>query len=421
MEQNLELAQATTIAALMARPDEAASIFTAIRIEDLDGQYRLIAESIHGLRIARKPFDTLAVIDEATRRGTIGRIGGAAEVHRIGQFSFGSADYSLQIIARTARLRRLEVIGVRTQQLANQSDADPFMVAQAVAGQVQAIVDGIESEGEITTQTVGEFLTGSDAPFDWVIPGLLERSDRLILTGSEGLGKSVLFRQLAVCAAAGLHPFTNEDVPQQRVLYVDCENGVSQLRYALRPLVGQAKKFGQDPSEHLFIEPRPEGLDLTRAEDEMWLVKRVSALQPALLLTGPLYRLHAKNPNDEEPARQVARVLDRCRAAANCALVVEAHAGHAFGGQGQGASQRPVRPTGTSLWLRWPEFGYGLRAVEDYDPQNRRVEFVPWRGDRSQRDWPKRLKAGGDWPWAQDFEEVSEWDQKTSYQQRNAS
>src|SRR5690349_15534992 len=109
MEQNLELAQATAIAVVMDDPEQAGPVFAAVRIEDFDGQYRLIAEAIHGLRIAKQPFDSLAVIDEMTRRGTLGRIGGAAEVHRVAGFSFGSADYSVQIIARVSRLRRLDV------------------------------------------------------------------------------------------------------------------------------------------------------------------------------------------------------------------------------------------------------------------------------------------------------------------------
>ena len=138
------------------------------------------------------------------------------------------------------------------------------------------------------------------------------------------------------------------------------------------------------------------GGDLTKPEDEAWLVSRVSALQPALLVIGPIYRLHAKNPNDEEPARCVTRVLDRCRAAANCALILEAHAGHTTGVDGM----RHVRPTGSSLWLRWPEFGYGLRAADGFHPtDNRVVDFVAWRGDREERQWPQQLRGGGVWPW----------------------
>lgn len=398
MGEALEAAQATVIGCVIEDNTLAAKVFSQIRIEDLDGQYRLMAEAIHGLRLSKKPFDVLAVGDEMTRRGTVGRIGGLAEVHRVHGFHYGSADYSVQIIARTARLRRLEAMGLRVSARAGAQDADPLDLARLALEDAQAIIDGIESEGDITTPTLSEFLSGEDGPPDWVIPGLIERGDRLILTGSEGLGKSVLFRQLAVCAAAGIHPFSHEPIPSQRVLYVDVENGVGQLRRALRGLSIQAGKLGADAGRNMFLECLPSGLDLTRPEDEAWLVSRVAALQPAMLVIGPIYRLHAKNPNDEEPARCVTRVLDRCRAAANCSLILEAHAGHGTGVDGS----RNVRPAGTSLWLRWPEFGYGLRAGKDYRPEDRQVEFVPWRGDRSERDWPKKLRAGGSWPWVRD-------------------
>jgi replicative DNA helicase len=398
MDANLELAMATALGAVIEHPEQAGNVFAAVRIEDFDGQYRAVAEAIHGLRLSKTDITALSVIDEMTRRGTIARIGGPAEVHRIAGFGFGSADYSVQIIARTARLRRLDSTAIRLHQNATTPDADPHDVAQRGLTELQAVVDGIEAEGDVTAPSLREFLATEDAPYQWVIPGLLERGDRLILTGSEGLGKSVLNRQLAVAAAAGVHPFTHRPIPPQRVLYVDCENGPTKLRRALRPLVVQAKAHGSDPSDRMHLEAIPEGIDLTRPEDEMWLVRTVSALQPDLLLIGPVYRLHAKNPNEEEPARTVTRVLDRCRAASNCATVTEAHAGHA----GYGSSERPIRPTGTSLWLRWPEFGYGLRAADDYDPRNRVVDFVPWRGDREERDWPKRLRQGGTWPWAAD-------------------
>ena len=394
MDANLDLAQASVIGGIIEKPEQAAVVFATVRIEDFDQQYRLIAEAIHGLRINRVPIDRLAVIDEMTRRGTIGRVGGAGEIHRVAGFGFGSVDYSLEIVARTARLRRLGTTSLRLHQLTETADADPYSIAQRMVTEGQAVIDGIEAEGDVTTPSLGEFLLTEDSASDWVIPGLLERGDRLVLTGGEGLGKSTLFRQIGICAAAGIHPFTHERIAPQRVLFVDCENSPSQMRRALRPLATQAKRVGADPSESVFIEARPEGIDVTTPEDEMWLVKRVSALQPSLLLTGSLYKMHAKNPNDEEPARQLARVLDRCRAAANCALVIEAHSGHGFGNE-----KRPVRPVGSSMWLRWPEFGYGLRARDDFNEHERQVDLVPWRGDRSERDWPKQLRQGGQWPW----------------------
>jgi replicative DNA helicase len=195
-----------------------------------------------------------------------------------------------------------------------------------------------------------------------------------------------------------VHPFNRSKVKPQRVLYVDCENGSVKLRRALRAMVSQAARLGDDPRDRMYLEAVPQGLDLTRPEDEAWLVRRVASIQPALLFIGPVYRLHADDPNKEEPARKVSAVLDRCRSAANCALVAEAHAGHGYGG-----AERPLRPTGTSLWLRWPEFGYGMQPAEGHTPQDRRVHFRSWRGDREERDWPTALRSGGPLPWSIDF------------------
>lgn len=393
----LQQAMDTVVGVILAEPNQAGMILSTVRVEDFPPPHRPILEAVNQLRINKMPIEPLSVSDEMRRRGTLSKSGGIPEIHRIFSCGFGDATYAAEVVATASRLTRLQNLGVRTEARAAASDAEPLLVAKDVVEQAQAIVDGIEAEGDITTPSLGEFLNTEDPPHDWVIPGLLERGDRLILTGSEGLGKSVLQRQLAVAAASGVHPFTHVPIPPVRVLYVDCENGPTKLRRALRPLVHTGKQRGSDPSNRMWLEAIPQGLDLTRPEDEAWLVRLAANLQPDLLLTGPVYRLHNANPNDEEPARKVTAVLDRCRIAANCALVTEAHAGHGFGGD-----KRPIRPTGSSLWLRWPEFGYGLRAADNYDPLNRVVDFSPWRGDREARDWPKRLRSGGVWPWVAD-------------------
>lgn len=391
-----DLNERAILGTLMMHPDKAAVAFSRVPVEHFDGPLGLVAEAIQGLRVSRKAIDPSTVTDEMRRRSTLGCVG-PAYAHEIAQhfISVESLDYHLDAVAENRRLRKLTAIGVRLANVTEAPDANAHAIAHSVAESVQSVIDGIEASLDVTTETMGDFLAGEDEPYDWVIPGLLERGDRFVLTGSEGLGKSVLFRQLAVGAAAGVHPFTHQGITPHRVLYVDVENSRKQLRRALRGLSIAAKQSGGDPNDNLFIECRPDGLDLTRSEDEAWLLSRVVAIQPSILVCGPLYRLHAKNPNDEEPARKVAQVLDRCRAAASCALVLEAHAGHGLGGDGQ----RSVRPTGTSLWLRWPEFGYGIRPSQDFNPDTRVVEFVPWRGDRDERDWPTRLKRGGSWPW----------------------
>jgi 5S rRNA maturation endonuclease (ribonuclease M5) len=244
-----------------------------------------------------------------------------------------------------------------------------------------------------------EFLAVVDPPSDWVIPGLLERSDRLILTGFEGLGKSMITRQLAVAAAAGKHPFTEEPITPQRVLFIDCENPDRKSRRHFRKLERIARGQGVPvPEGALRILQKPAGIDLTREEDAEWLKERVTAHQPTLLVCGPFYRLHATDTNEESAARLVVAALDAARIKADCALITEAHAGHCDG------VNRSVRPTGSSLLMRWPEFGYGIKPLgeADEDHRHRHVAILPWRGPREERHWPRELIWGShefDWPW----------------------
>src|SRR5690606_41049990 len=112
------------------------------------------------------------------------------------------------------------------------------------AEKIQAARDSSDASQAVATETLRALLAAVDEPYAWVVPGLLERSDWLILTGSEGLGKSTLFRQMAVCAAAGINPFTAERHAPQRVLYIDVENSRRQAKRALRPLALAAMQHG---------------------------------------------------------------------------------------------------------------------------------------------------------------------------------
>jgi hypothetical protein len=245
-----------------------------------------------------------------------------------------------------------------------------------------------------------EFISVADEPYNWIVPDLLERGDRLILTGFEGLGKSMLVRQMAVCIAAGIHPFLwHRSIEPHKVLIIDCENSERQSRRKFRPLAAASIKHGQRvPDGGLRIIHRPEGIDLTRGPDAEWLMERVTAHKPDVLFIGPFYRLHNANINEELPARKTVAVLDAVRAAVDCALITEAHAGH-----GEPGKNRSVRPAGSSLLLRWPEFGFGIAPAKEPEPGRPCMDVVVkhWRGQRDERNWPAYLTWGDphDWPW----------------------
>jgi hypothetical protein len=227
----------------------------------------------------------------------------------------------------------------------------------------------------------------------------VDREDGMFLAGRECIPthNSTLFRQLAVTIAAGLHPFGQYAIDPKRVLLIDCENGAAHTRRKIRPLVIQAQSFDYKIREdRLWVEVRPEGLDLAADKDVSWLLRRIAAIRPDCVMIGPLYRLAPRALNDDSDAAPVIATLNMIRARGACVLL-EAHAGHALGMGGR----RDLRPRGSSAFLGWPEFGYGIRSSDLAEAKQRRlVDVVPWRGDRDEREWPERLVAGGPWPWS---------------------
>jgi 5S rRNA maturation endonuclease (ribonuclease M5) len=244
---------------------------------------------------------------------------------------------------------------------------------------------------------LNEFLAGIDPPQDFILGNLLERRDRMMITGYEGHGKSTLIRQIGVCAAAGLHPFSLARIQPRKVLQIDCENGERQLRREFRPLHETAAKFGRPVADGMFrIHVRPRGMDLATADGLAWLLERVQAHSPDLLLIGPLYKLHRGDLNDERAARNIVDALDMAREKGNCALITEHHPPHGD------PKERSIRPGGSSIFLRWPEFGFGILPDPKKEGREQTHSLRRWRGnrDRSQHV-PARIMAGvpGGWPW----------------------
>jgi hypothetical protein len=257
-------------------------------------------------------------------------------------------------------------------------------------------------------------MLGLSTEHDWLVPGLLERTDRLVLTGHEGRGKSELVAQLATTIAAGLHPFTGDPLPDRdggyRVLVVDAENSQGQLvrRYKrIAGLVDQLRERHRMPGvdwrkfrQRMVL--RPEGVELTDPRELSRISKAVELACPDVLVIGPLYKLTDTDVTDAQGAKTLVSTLDRLRVRHRCAVISEAHAGYAAT---PGGGSRGVRPFGSSIFLRWPEFGYGLQASEGYehDEHPTAVDLVAWRGAREERNWPTRLRRDtGVLPWYPD-------------------
>lgn len=281
--------------------------------------------------------------------------------------------------------RRLYNLATMVHQKVMKPDAETTTLAATIANEFAAVRDsGITSDAE--SLTLGELLDDADEEPDWLVPGLLERRDRLMLTGEEGLGKSYLLRQIAIMSAAGLDPFDmGKRIKPISVLIVDCENSLRQVRRKVRPVVAFAQKHGLGHPENvnLLCSKR---IDITADRDLARIHRELDACQPDMVIIGPLYRLVPRALQTDDEAAPVLAALDTIRDR-DISLLIEAHAGHAIGRGGV----RDLRPRGSSALLGWPEFGYGMRQIA-----GGYADVVPWRGDRDERNWPDRLRHASD-------------------------
>lgn len=349
----------------------------------------MIYTAILDLWEAGHKVDTVTVAEILKRFDALEDVGGAQRLVSIQAAtpSTSSASHYAKIITELATLRRMIAMAGEIAELGYSSPAD---VADAVAN-VKMMAQHLEMPlgNPEVSPNIEQFLDVEEV-YNWLVPGLLEEQDRLILTGGEGGGKSTFFRQIAVTLACGRHPFTFRPTVPVRVLLVDIENTASQVRRKIRPLVELAGPTF-DP-DNLKVEVRTGGLDLLQRHDHRWLLERMAANKPQVLIIGPNYKLHDGDPNEEGPAKKVISILDDLRARYRSCILMEAHA----------PNERTLgRPFGASIWRRWPEFGYGIWPPPDADPDDTSVQFRPWRGDRDSRDWPRSLVRGGkgNWPW----------------------
>lgn len=242
-------------------------------------------------------------------------------------------------------------------------------------------------------KTLGDILN-IEAEYDWLVPGLFERRDRLIVTGVEGGGKSFLLRQLSIMMAAGAHPFgARIFFDPVKVLVVDAENTEQQWSRAAKYVTEVAERRGAGKPRDNVIVSAGSRLDLTHPAGVNEAHRLIDKYKPDVLYIGPLYKMASKEISTDDEAAPLLLALDSFREK-NVTLLMEAHAGHGRGGGGE----RDLRPRGSSSLMGWPETGFGLRPV---DGDASMVALVKWRGDRDHREWPRHLRRGvaGELPW----------------------
>ena len=230
--------------------------------------------------------------------------------------------------------------------------------------------------------------------YDWVIPQLIEKGERVIVVAAEGVGKTMLARQSGLCASAGLHPFTMSKMTPIRTLTVDLENPERIIRRTSKNIMSAALHYGHTRKTEAHLLIKPAGLDLLKQSDRAILEEAIEKTKPQLLIMGPLYKsfVDPGGRTSESIAIEVAKYLDTIREVYGCAMWLEHHAplGSSIGG-------RDLRPFGSAVWSRWPEFGLSL-TPDPTSTEGYVYDVKHFRGARDLRQFPTKMKRGKIFP-----------------------
>lgn len=406
--------EAALLGALVAGtvPDDAIRrTFSLLSPGDLfEPKHSAVLEACMAVFAQDQAIDPTRVLPMLLSRGLARAIPGSPAVflHELvaGACNPGSVTWHADEVFQAAQRRHASVTLSRAlQQLEAVEDLGGWwrdLEEAAVVGRALAGV-GVRDSG-FTDLT--EFLAEQDVPAEFVIPEMLARGEKAVITGGEGLGKSTVFRQLSLCAAVGLHPFTRQPVMPRRVMFVDAENSPSKTRRELRGLVALAEAHDAPIRAGMFRVPdrKVRALNLLKAEGVAWLLREATEFQPHLVFIGPLYKLTGgRSLIDEEVAQRVIDALERLSDVSDAALLIEAHAGK---GKDRGGD-REWSPRGSSALLGWPDFGFGIAPGDESDLRSAVVH--PWRGGRELgRRWPRELIEGARWPWEDGSRPVSD-------------
>jgi 5S rRNA maturation endonuclease (ribonuclease M5) len=259
---------------------------------------------------------------------------------------------------------------------------------------IPATVEGKESYG----MDILDAIEREVKPSSFVIPNVLAAGDRWLLTGFEGHGKSTFMRQIAVMVAAGIHPWTGNAMEPQKVMMVDSENHPDQVLESWQDMIGRANRLGFPVQRGMLIlqEEWDNEINLNEATGRRWLIERTQAHKPALICIGPLYNLSSKDLSEHATVNEMKAAINEARGIAGSAVIMEHHAPH----RGNGDKDRSVRPYGSSTFLKWPDFGYGLKPEEIegyYELQKTRFPRVRSRFFPGWMRWGKPNTL--EWPW----------------------
>lgn len=385
MKEMLEQVQLAALYHASTTQENAELVFGIVDVDDFEPGYQQDTASAITTLMAQGAVDQMAVANELSKKNP--SLFKWFFVNVKEEF-YSTPTYCANAVKQEANRRRLHATLNRgIQELESSRPVDEVM---------QSLVDALSVNEAHISSGLGtvDFQAIIEAPDDlrpWIVPDMLRTNERMILTGPEGGGKSVLVAQMCLGAAMGmntLHPELVQHEPM-KVLMLDVENDRLQVRNNMRKVYPYLAEMTNSKPRIEWVDIRD--IDLSNPVEQQKVIKLAKEKQPHLMYMGSLYRLAPEGDKVDTAFTSVSRTVDRIRAETGASVLLEAHAGHGLANDRNG-----MRPYGSSMWMRWPEFGFGM--VRHRASGN--ILLKNWRGHRSDdRTWPVGLRRGSVLPW----------------------
>ncbi|TQL57157.1 replicative DNA helicase [Rarobacter faecitabidus] len=205
-------AEQSVLGSMLISKDAIADVIEAVRDSDFyRPSHEIIYSAITNLYGRGEPADAITVVDELTKRGELGRIGGATYIHDLIAMvpTAANAGYYARIVRERAILRRLVEAGTRIVQigyaadggdvdeLVNNAQAEVYAVTETRATEdyvvLGPVVDQTFDEIERIAQS-GEGMAGVPTGFDDLdsLTNGLHAGQMIVIAARPAIGKSTL-------------------------------------------------------------------------------------------------------------------------------------------------------------------------------------------------------------------------------------